>query len=272
MTETNSLEGGDDAVAQASASDGNEAMDGIASPAFNADGTVKQPEAKKEEKKAPPATQPTEKDQRHFAKKIQQDFDAKLRLAKKLVSKDPDAIYDLIDEDETLVTHILKTDDSFKAKTIDELRALRQSEENGEQDPLIASTNQKLVKIEAQLAEERILRLKGQFPDLRDDVEDKFREMYSDERFSDYEPEELYVVAKALTKKSSTKPNANDVALDMLQSQEGALPSSGGGSGTVKAKSKLTNEQKNRLQQFGHSEADLDKYLPPNIDKILGIA
>ncbi len=279
MSDQSDLSGGQQAVATAADSAGKEFQvditKGITAPGVGHTPQEKKPEDKTAttpKKEEVVVTQPSEKDERHFAQKVQQDFDAKVRLAKRLFEKDPESILELADEDESVANAVLRDSPYEGAKSVEQLRKVKEENLSDDERKFI-KRDRKLSRLEQQLLDERILRLRGKNPDLQGDLETKFRELYGDERFESLvdDPEKLIGVARALTGTAPAQNTANDVAIGLLKQQEGSMPASGG-SAPEKAKSKLTDSQRRQMKSFGHTEADYEKYLPKEIDHMLGAA
>lgn len=216
-------------------------------------------------------TQLEEKDARHAAKKINDEVDKRYRLSKRIVERDRDAIYDIAEEDPELATRLLKDIPDYEATTVEEL--LEKKELGNGNDALtkkVTRTSSEVRKLQEQLQEERILRLKETNPDLQDELETEFRTLYSDDRFSDKTPEQLLSIARALTGKlSPQQTTASDVAIDLLKQSEGVQTTVRGSTNSGKANTE-TDAQRAMRMQFGHSEEDMKKYLPENIDELLG--
>lgn len=239
--------------------------------------TTKQ-EPKKEEpapaEKKPDDTtqaQPTEKDYRHATQKITKEIEKKMALGRKMVEKDSEAIYDIAETDPDLAQKLLQEYDYGTTN----LEEFLQKKESGAQtlDDVkgkVISTDSRLKKIEKKLMDERVLRMREINPDLQDELEEQFRELYNDPRFADEDPTKVLNVARALTGQTSQQTSTNDVALQILKSQEGAQTSLKGGGGGARKRTESPQSAAVR-RAFGHSEADVEKYLPPNIDEILGI-
>ncbi len=232
------------------------------------------PPAKKEETPptppAPPAPQPPSKDDRHAQTKINTLTDQKIGVAEKLLSKDPEAIYEIASEDKGLAESLLKRHSEYGASTVEELLENRDNQ-NQDLEGLggkVGAVSKEVKTLKSELMEERISGLKVKHPDLKGDLEQEFRTMYNDPKFAEYNPEQLFKVVKALHGKESQTSTANDVGLDILKQQEGATIPVRGGSEVVET-SKLTPGQRQTMEEFGHTEKDLEDFLPENIDDIL---
>lgn len=278
MSEVSDPSGVQQDVATAAAPAGNEAPvidPRIGNPNASYDGTAplekpKPGEKAPEAEKPKDATQPSEKDQRHFSQKIQQEFDAKVRLAKKLVSKDPESIYELAEEDESIANAILRDSPYEGAKNVEELRKVKEESLTDEEKKFL-KRDKKLSRLEQKLLDEQVLRLRGTHPDLTGELESTYRQLYSDERFQGIaeDSDKLIGVARALTGKSPTTSIATDAALEFLKQQEGSMPS-GSSVAPHTSKPKMSEASQRVMRGFGHSEADIAKYLPSNVDEILG--
>lgn len=227
-------------------------------------------EAKVEDKKEPD-TQPTEKDYRHAQQKITKEIESKMSLARKMVEKDADSIYDIAETDPKLAQKLLE-EYEYGTKSLDELLGTKERASVTDDDvkERVLSTDRRLKKIEDKLTDERVLRMKEKHPDMKDDLEEKFRELYSDAKFSEEEPDKVLNVARALLGKPLQKADAQDVALDLLKQQEGVQTTLKGGSGAQKRSE--TPQSAAIRKSFGHSEADKEKYLPENFNEIMGFA
>ena len=226
------------------------------------------PEIKKEE---PAAPQPTDKDYRHAQQKITKEIELKLALARKMVEKDADAIYDIAETDRSLAEKLLEEYD-YGTKSLEEFLEKKESEsvEDSEMKVRVLKVDKRLASMEKKLTDERIQRMREKHPDLSDELEREIRTLYSDPRFAEATPEKVLAVARAMSGETDPIASANDVALSLLKANEGASTSLKGDAGAGKRKD-LTPQQAAIQQQFGHTDADREKYLPPNLDEILGL-
>ena len=218
-------------------------------------------------------TQPSGKDARHASRKINDEIDKRFNLSKRLVERDPEAIYDIAEEDPDMADRLLRDNPDLGADSAKELLASR-GDSKGDLESVrtkVSQTSSEVRKLQEQLAEERFLRLKEKHPDLKDDLEEEFRTLYSDNRFSDKTPEQLLLIARALSGK--TEPNndniGTDVAIDLIKQSEGVQTQIRGGHSKDGIKHE-SDEQRSMRMAFGHTQEDFDKYLPANIDQMLG--
>lgn len=224
--------------------------------------TIPRPEKQEEpkepiKKEEPVQTQPTDKDYRHLTAKMHEEIDEKIRIAEMLVDRDPDAIYDLAESDPALAKSILKRRPDYGAKTVEELMA-KKGQEPKEDDG-------KLKEMEARLLNEHVLRMKKEHPDLKDELEDAYRDMYSDPRFKDYDEEKKLNIARAVTGTTAQQPSrVPDVTLEMLRQNEGVHTSMRSSGTHSEDPARLRS-----LSAWGYTKEDEKKYLPPNIDEIL---
>lgn len=220
-----------------------------------------------EEDESTVVTQPTEKDIRHFSKKINEEVDKRMVMARGFIERDPEYMYILAAEDPDVADRLLKLDSSYKAKSAKELLQKREKEQDTSSVDPIKEQDERLSLLEQELREERINRLKEQHTDLTGDLEEKFMELYSDETMvKKFNTTELLGFARALVNKPKTDPS-NDVALALLRQQEGAVPSVRGGS-AIKSDVE-TSEEKRVRAAFGHTKDD-EKLLPPNWQQLVG--
>jgi len=213
---------------------------------------------------------PSPKDERHAQTKINDLVDQKIAVAEKLIEKDADAIYEIAESDPDLAVSLLKRHSEYETNNVEDLLARKEA---GTVDlegvaGKVQATSKEVKELRNELMESRISEMRTKHPDLKGELEQKFREMYNDPRFKDYGPDKLYKVVKALHGKEQQPSMANDVGLDILKQQEGATVHIRGGEEPQK-KSKLTPDQRKVMEGFDHSEKDLETFLPENIDEIL---
>ncbi len=228
-----------------------------------------QEQAKAQGQQEQTTTQPTEKDYRHAQQELGRQIDKKIKMAEKLIQRDPESIYDIAETDPDLANKILERFPDFGAKNVSELMAKNGLKNVDDIKEKVVATSSEVKALQESLREERVLRLKERHPDLKDALEEEFRNLYSDPRFADYEPEKVLQVARAFTGKISQETNANDVALSVLKQQEGATSTLKGSTNQGKVINETPTQRAMRTS-FGHSEEDSKKYLPSNIDEFLG--
>lgn len=275
MESANAPGTGSQAQAQAAGTAGNVQEYSLVSPVIKAPEAMKQTEQEKQvaaqqaQANEQAAPQPTEKDYRHAQQELGRQIDKKIKMAEKLIQRDPESIYDIAETDPDLANKILERFPDFGAKNVQELMAKEGLKNADDIKKAVVATSSEVKALQETLREERVLRLKERHPDLKDGLEEEFRRLYSDPRFSDEDPSKVLQVARAFTGKISQESNANDVALAVLKQQEGATSTMKGS--TVQGKtSQETPAQRAMRSRFGHSEEDTKKYLPSNIDEYLG--
>lgn len=223
---------------------------------------------KADEGKQVATRQLTEKDERHFAKFVTQASQEKYDLAKLAVETDKDNIFKIAETDQELAKRLLKEYD-YGTEDVEELlnqQVVTKSKNPEEVQKEIEDTKWKK-DMEKQLMEEKILRLKGENPDLTGEVEDKFREIYSNPAMKDYDVDQKIAVARAIVGKSTPQSNANDVALAILQREEGIVSSPRATSATEKTR-QISPEMRKMMQSANLSEKDLG-VLPDNINDLI---
>lgn len=241
--------------------------------------TENQQQPKKEEsqeqqqtlsKEAPAQTQPQNKDERHAATKIQKLSEGQTNLARKLVERDADAIYDIAHENPELAQKLLEEYD-YGVSTVQELIALEQNPDaTPESVQRDLAVQNELGTMKAQLMDEKVARLKTKYPDLEGEVEQYFRKVYSHEDYKDLPEETKVNVARALANKLPPAQSEGDqVALELLKKEETITHVPRGGGGAQKRKGEISPESRRRYAAAGVTEADLEKYLPENIDDIV---
>lgn len=252
----------------------------LANPVFVAPGVTQEAGMESLEEEAPGAgtdkvtttAQPSDKDTRHAATKINDEIDKRFKLSQRMVERDPDAIYDIAETDPDMAERLLKNIPDYGASSVEELLENRdlKGQDLKAVKQKVSTTSSEVRKLQEQLQEERILRLQEKNPDLTGDVEAEFRKMYSDERFSDKTPDQLLNIARALTGNATPtiKNGATDVALEMLKQNEGVQTTVRGASANQKITHETDHQRATRMA-FGNTEEDFKKYLPENIDDML---
>lgn len=214
------------------------------------------------------ARQPTEKDERHFAKFVTKAAQEKYDFAKLAVEANADAIFSIAETDKDLAQRLLKEYD-YGTTDVDELLEKRQvSNAKNPEDAQKQLQEAKWKKdMEKQLLDEKILRLKGEHSDLTGEVEEAFRQVYSDPAMSKYNETQKLAVARAIAGKAPEQNSADNVALAILQREQGIATSPRGAVQTEKMKV-ISPEMKKMLAAANLTEKSLD-VLPPNIDELI---
>ncbi len=226
-------------------------------------------EVKKEDKKEEDKTdddkdkaQTKAKDERHANKKIQSLTQGKIDIAEKLLEKDPESIYELAESDPKLAEHFLKTDDSFGAKTLEELQTLQESDGINAQRAFKESkkTSREVAKIQKKLVDEQVRHMKEGNSDFDEELENKFRELVQQEAYEDVEPNRIIGVARALLGRDAPKKKSSgaDVAAELLSAEQGNMPASGGSSTDDKPKS--SPEFKRLQKAMGITDKQIKKH------------
>lgn len=228
--------------------------------------------AQVEAKGKPEVQQPTAKDERHFSQFISKAAEKAYDMARLAVEANADAIYDIADRDPEMAQRLLK-DYQLGANTVDEL--LQKKNINDAEDPALAElkqeASQRMSALEKELLEERIFRLRGDNPDLNGDLEEKFREVYSDPAFAKFDTAQKLNVARALTgKPQGQQTNANDVAVAILKREEGIVAPAKSASQPDKFKQESASFRAMK-SAMGVSDKDLE-ILPPDIDDLIAQA
>lgn len=224
---------------------------------------VVQPPVAAEVKKEEPSQS---KDERHFSQKINEMTDSRTSMAQRLVEADKDAIYDIATDDPKLAAKLLAEND-FGADTVEELLELRDNPEaKKEEIKKKAEENNRLTTIEEDLFNEKVLRLKTQHPDLDDDLVDEFKKVYSNDAFSDKTETQQIAIARASLGKTPETKKVDNSALEILRAQEG-LTTTPVQTGEVQKPNMIPKERAEVYNSSNVSEADMQKYLPDDIDK-----
>ncbi len=210
----------------------------------------------------------TEKDERHFTTFVTKATQEKYDFAKLAVEADADAIYKIAETDKDLATRLMKEFD-FGAENVDDL--LQKKNIQKADNPIEAQKQLEDQKwkqnMENQLLDEKILRLKGEHENIDGDVESKLRELMIDQGMKDYTDIQKIEVARTLAGKSNPHSSADNVALAVLQREEGIV-SSPRGTTTADGAKQVSPEMKKMLQAANLTEKDL-ALLPPNIDDMI---
>lgn len=215
-----------------------------------------QPVEQKAEEK--PTEGVSEKDERHFSKKINEMNESRFSLAKRLVEVNSDAIYDLAEEDPKIAERLLK-EYELGADSIEEL--LEKKKDPDAEETVIkkrVEDNARMSKVEEELFNEKLSRLKGQHKDLDDELAAEFKKMYSNSAFSGKSEEQLLNIARASLGKTQTQKQDTS-ALEILRAQEGFF-STPKHTGELKKKQRIPEDKKRLYQKGGVTEADLEKY------------
>lgn len=266
-------EGGEVAPAASEAGNSQE-KDPLSIGAFNGV-TVTKTDGKKQELKTPPTpkeiaesvSQPTNKDERHAAQKITELSEKSISLARLAVEHDENAIYSIAETDPKLAEKLLLEYD-YGTENLEELLAMH---ENPKADPedvqRQVQNDQRIRDLESKILDETIKRLRRDHPDLKDELEEEYRNMYSDAHFSKYDEVQKLNIARAALGKTVPQ-TSNQVLLDVLKTQEA---SSSGTTSSLKTERKqsIPDARRHLYEAGAVSEADLNKYLPENIDEIL---
>lgn len=210
----------------------------------------------------------TEKDERHFTKFVTKTAQEKYDIARLAVEADENAIFKIAETDKDLAERLIKEYD-FGTDNVDELlekKAIVSSANPAAAEKEIQDAKWKQ-NMEKQLMEEKILRLKGENADLDGEVEDAFRDLYSNPAMSKFDENQKLAMARAIVGKASTKSNADDVALAVLKQQEGSMSSPKTAVKPDKTKS-YSPEFKQMQKAMGVSDKDLE-LLPENIEELI---
>lgn len=239
---------------------------GSTPPLANGNSQAGQLESKGNEGTQVQPRQLTEKDERHFAKFVTQASQEKYELAKALVEADSEAIFKVAETDKDLAERLIKEFD-FGTDSLEAL--LEQKSVSTAKDPQLAQKEIEDAKwkqtMEKELLEEKILRLKGEDPELEGEVEEKFREIWSDKAFAKYDEQQKVAIAKTLTGKAQTQSSADNVALAILQREQGVVSSPKGATQADKMR-QVSPEFRQMQKSMGITDAMLD-ILPSDIEE-----
>jgi hypothetical protein len=212
--------------------------------------------------------QPTEKDARHFAKFVTDAAQEKFDIARLAVETDQNAIYKIAEKDPELAQRLLKEYD-FGTDSVEDLLDKKNvdASKNPQEAKKEIEDSKWKTKMENELLEEKVQRLKLENPDLEGPMEEKFRELYKDPTMSKYDIVQKLNMARVLTGTPQTETNADNVALAMLKQQEGSMTSLKV-SGKQEMQKSFSPEFKKMQRSMGVQDKDLG-ILPDNIDEIL---
>ncbi len=218
----------------------------------------------KDEEEDESAQSQTNKDVRHAASKINDEIRKKTILAEKLLEKDPDAIYEIAEDDPSLAQHLLKKHKEYQAETVEELVKNRdlESADLGTLKQGVQKTSDKVEKLQKKLVDSEIRRLRGDNPDLEGDLEETFRELVQRPDYEEHPSERVLAVARALLDKEPPQKTskASDVAEEMLNAVQGSMPSAGGKSKTESQTDAITPDLRRMMQGMGVSEETFRKH------------
>lgn len=212
--------------------------------------------------------QPTQtKDERHAAQKITELSERRISYAKLAVEADKDAIYQIAKEEPDLAEKLLKEYD-YGTESVEELLA-KAEHPNLKEDELKkrVEDDSRIKELEAKVLEESIKRLKKDHPDLKDELEQEFRSMYSNPALKQYSEDTKLNLARAATEQPSQQPETQ-VVLDLLKQQEGTTTSPKGGE-TIEKKNRIPPDKARLYRSAGVTEETMDLYLPPDIDQVI---
>lgn len=220
-------------------------------------------------KKADPeiVTQPQNKDERHASRKITELSESRIEYARLAIDADKDAIYKIAEKEPDLAEKLLKEFD-YGTESIAELLALKDAPK-GKEDEVIkdVQTQSKIQELEARVLDETIKRLKKDHPDLKDELEQELRSMYSNSTFDKYDEDQKVNIARAATGKPSQHQDST-VILDMLKQQEGTISAPKGADAPVKT-NRIPADKQRMYKAAGVTEADLENLLPADIDSVI---
>jgi len=218
-----------------------------------------------------PVVQPQTKDDRHAAQKIGDLSEKRLKYARIAVESDQDNIYKIAEEEPEVAEKLLKEFD-YGVETLEELLQRKENPDAKPEDiKKEVQKDKRFQAIEKKLLDSEVERLRSVHPDLTGELEEAFREVYSDPHYSDekkFPLEKKYELARVLSGKTSQTTTANDMALDMLNVAEGSISAPRATTVTEK-RPLLSAELAKRIRESGVDPAKAEQYLDPNIDQIL---
>jgi len=213
----------------------------------------------------------TAKEERHFSKKINEMNESRTSLARKLVELDSQAIHDIAAEDPKLAQRLLEEYD-LGADTVEELAAMRENPNVKKEDiKKKVQEDTRLSGIEEALFNEKMKRLKLEHDDLEGDLAEEFKKVYSNATFKGKSETQMIAIARASLGEEPKERKVNNSALEILRAQEG-FSTPPRQSGEITKRNIIPKESKSRYESAGVTEADMEKYLPVDIDKDIAYA
>lgn len=256
---------------------GNKPNENLDDPLYTSEEIVEsQTPQQQPQKKEEPATEPTgddgkkhlSKDERHASTKITELSEQRLKFARIAIERDKEAIYDIASTDRKVAEKLFE-EYEYEADSLDELIA---KHENPGADAKTVQekiqNDERYSKLEEDLMSEKLNRLRQKHEDLDTDLEQEFRKINSNPLFESKTEEEKLNIARASLGKTTPSSESNQVALDILKTQEGMTTTPKGGA-EAKKKQRITPGSERHYESAGVTEKDLEKYLPDNIDDLM---
>ncbi len=232
---------------------------------------VKTPEpAKKETPAVQTQVQPQTqtKEERHASQKITDLSEKRLKYARLAVDSNADAIYAIAETEPEVAEKLLKEYD-FGTEDLQELLLKK---ENPKADPAElkqkVETDKRLEKMETKLLNEVISKLQKEHPDLKDELEETFRKVYSNPEYEPLDEDRKVEIARAITGKTKSSVS-QDTMVGILKAQEGTTSAPKGVTVTDR-KNKIPGQSFGAYKAAGVSEADMERYLPEGLDDYIG--
>lgn len=217
-------------------------------------------------------TQPISKDERHASRKITELSEQRINFARLAVEHSEEAIYDIAKSDPDLAQKLLGEYD-YGTENLEELLALKA---NPKADPdevqRQVQNDQRIRELENRVLDETIKRLKRDHPDLKDELEDTFRTMYSDQNFAQYDETKKMEIARAMLGVKPPQQEKQQVSqktlLDILKTQEASTTSLPSTVNLEKTYS-IPEGKRDIYASAGVTPDKMKKFLPDNIDEVV---
>lgn len=214
-------------------------------------------------------TQPSDKDARHAATKINELNDAKMDAYRLALEANEKAIFKIAEKDPKAAEKLLSEYD-YGTESLQELLAQQANPgakpEEIKRDVEVDST---LSGLKEDLFNEKVLRLQREHPDLEGELLDEFKNVYSNPYFNSKTERQKLDIARAALGKPQQTDAGKQVALDLLTAAQGSSGSPKEAGARESTKQALTAESRQRMEMGGVSEKDLNKYIPDNFDDIV---